>query len=161
MTLASVLLQPQRIARVSADANVRLIDDVARVVALLVEDAAHEGPISQALIDAALAMGPRLQHELEGRARNVAATLRVRAQGIAAAIEDFGDDIAAVGDNPAKAVELAGRLLTIGADFLDTLTYPGLRERVQFVVNLLENDLGLSASFVEGQILAFLNDAAD
>lgn len=161
MTLASVLLQPQRIARVSADANVRLIDDVARVVAFLVEDAANEGPVSQALIDAALAMGPRLQHELEGRARNVASTLRIRAQALATSLEGLGDDIAAVGDDAAKAVELAGRLLTLASDFLDTLTYPGLRERVQFVVNLLENDLGLSATFIEGQILAFLNDAAD
>jgi len=161
MTLASALLQPQRITRVSADANVRLIDDVGRMVAFLVEDAANDGPVAQALIDAALAMGPRLQNDLEARFRNVTSTLRIRAQGIATSLEGLGDDIAAVGDDAGKALELATRLLTTVTDVVDTLTYPGLRERVQFVVDLLEKDLGLSAAFIEGQILAFLNDAAD
>jgi hypothetical protein len=161
MTIASVLLQPQRIARVSADANVRLIDDVARLIAFLIEDAAQEGPVAGALLDAAIAMGPRLQQELESRVRTVASTLRIRAQALVTSLEQLGDDITAVGEDPAKAVELARRLLSLLSDGIDTLTYPGLRERVQFVVDLLERDLGLSAAFIEAQIVVFLNDAAD
>jgi hypothetical protein len=161
MTIASVLVQPQRITRVSVDANVRLIDDAGRMIAFLIEDAASEGPVAQALIDAAIAMGPRLQQELETRVRTVASTLRIRAQAFVTSLEAFGDDIAGIGEDPAKATVLAGRLLTILSEGLDTLTYPGLRERVQSVVDLLEQDLGLSADFIEAQILAFLNDAAD
>jgi hypothetical protein len=160
MTIASVLVQPQRITRVSADANLRLIDDVTRMIALLVEDAVHEGPVAQALLDAVIAMGPRLQHELESRVRAVAATMRIRAQSLVASLEGFGSDIADA-DDPANAIALAGRLLTMLSEGLDTLTYPGLRERVQFVADLLEKDLGLSAAFIEAQILALLNDAAD
>jgi hypothetical protein len=161
MTIASVLVQPQRLTRVSADANVRLMDDVGRMIALLVEDAATEGPVAQALLDAAAAVGPRMQQELETRLRTVASSLRIRAQALVTSLEGFGDDIADIGDDPAKATVLAGRLLTLLGEGLDALTYPGLRERVQFVVNLLEQDLGLSAAFIEAQILAFLNDAAD
>jgi hypothetical protein len=161
MTIASVLVQPQRITRVSADANARLIDDVTRMIAFLIEDTANEGPVAQALLDAVVAVGPRLQSELETRVRNVASTLRIRAQTFVASLDAFGGDVADIGDDPAQAIVLAGRLLTILGDGLNTLTYPGLRERVQFVVDLLEKDLGLSGAFIEAQILAFLNDAAD
>jgi hypothetical protein len=161
MSLASALLQPQRLARVSADANESLMEDVGRMIAVLFEDVANEGPVAQAVIDAAIAMGPRLQHELEDRVRNVASKLRIRAQAFVTSLEGLGDEVAAVGDDGGRAIALATRLLTLVADAIDTLTYPGLRERVQFVVDLLEKDLGLSAAFIEGQILAFLNDAAD
>ena len=161
MTLASVLLQPQRIKRISADANVRLIDDVGRAIALLVEDTANEGPVAQALIDAALAMGPRFQHALEDRVRHTAEKLRIRAQAFVSALEALGADVAAVGEDASKALELATHLLQLVADVVQSLTYPSLRARVQFAVDLLEQDLGLSASFVEGQILAFLHDVAD
>ena len=160
MTLASVLLQPQRIARVSADENVRLIDDVGRVIAYLVEDAANKGPVAQALIDAARATGPRLQHELEARFRDVAAKLRIRAQALLTRLEAFGAEVAAVGENPANALTLATHLLKIVSDFVGSLTFPGLRSRVQFAVDVLEKDLGISATFVEEQIIAFLDDAA-
>jgi hypothetical protein len=160
MTLASVLLQPQRISRVSADSSVRLIDDVGRLVALLVEDAAHDGPVAQAVMDAALAMGPRLQRALETRFRTTAAGLRLRAQAVLASLDDLGRDIAAVGDDATRAIALATRLLEIAGGVVDSLTYPGLRARVQFVVDVVEKDLGLSAAFIEGQTRAFLNDAA-
>ena len=160
MTLASVLLQPQRIKRATTDVNVQLIDDVARTIAFMVEDAANEGPVAQALIDAVLAMGPRLQQALETRFRNVATTLRIRAQALATGLADFGTDVAAIGEDTGKAVELATRLLKLVGDLVATLTYPGLRARVQFGVDLLEKDLGISAAFIEAQILAFLNDAA-
>jgi hypothetical protein len=160
MSLASALLQPQRFARVSVDANVSLMDDVGRMIAVLIEDAANDGLVAQAVIDAADAMGPRLQHELEDRVRKVALKLRISAQAFLSSLEGLGDDVAAVGDDAGRAIALVTRLLTIVTDAIDTLTYPGLRERVQFVVDLLEKDLGLSAAFIEGQILAFLNDAA-
>ena len=160
MTIASVLVQPQRFTRVSATANVRLIDDVGRMIALFVEDAATDGPVAQALLDAAVAVGPRMQQELETHLRTVASSLRIRAQTFVTSLEGFGQDIADVGDDPAKATVLAGRLLTILGEGLDKLTYPGLRELVQFLADLLEKDLGLSAAFIEAQILAFLNDAA-
>lgn len=161
MTIASLLVQPQRFTRVSADANVRLIDDVGRMIALFVEDAATNGPVVRALLDAALAVGPRMQQELETHLRTVASSLRIRAQTFVTSLEGFGKDIADIGDDPAKATVLAGRLLTLLGEGLDTLTYPGLRQLVQFVVDLLEKDLGLSAAFIEAQIQAFLNDAAD
>ena len=69
--------------------------------------------------------------------------------------------MATSGRTPPGPCELAGRLLTTISDGLGTLTYPGLRERVQFVADLLERDLGLSAEFIEAQIAAFLNDIAD
>ena len=147
MTLASVLLQPQRIARVSADVNVRLIDDVGRVIAYLAEDAANNGPVARALIDAAEATGPRLQHELEARFRTVAANLRIQAQGLLPGLQGIGEAIAAVGEDPAKAIALATHLLKIAGDFVRSLTFPGLRSRVQFAVDLLEKDLGISATF--------------
>ena len=161
MSLASALLQPQRFARVSADSNTQLIEDVGRTIAVLFEDLANDGPVAQALVDAAIAMGPRLQHELEARFRNVASTLRIRAQAFATSLQGLGDEIAAAGDDAGKAIALVTKLVTILTDILASLSYPGLRERVQFVVDLLEKDLGLSAAFIEGQILAFLNDAAD
>lgn len=160
MTVASVLLQPQRFARVSVDANLRLMEDVGRMIALVFEDLAGEGPLAQAVVDAAAAMGPRLQAELEARFRNVAATLRIRAQAFVTSLEGLGSEIAAA-DDPAKALALATRLLALVTGSLDTLTYPKLREGVQFLVDLLQNDLGLSAAFIEGQIVAFLEDAAN
>src|SRR5215203_2834116 len=161
MTIGSVLVQPQRITRVSADADARLIDDVGRMIAFLVEDMANEGPLAQALLDAVEAVGPRLQQELETRLRIVVATLRIRAQTFMSSLESFGNEFADVDQNPARAIELAGRLLTLIGGGLETLTYPGLRERVQFVADLLERDLGLSAEFIEAQIAAFLDDIAD
>src|ERR1044071_10475779 len=104
MTVASALLQPQRFARISADANLRLMEDVGRLIALIFEDLANEGPLVQAVVDAAVAMGPRLQHELEARFRTVASALRIRAQAFATSFQDLGDDIAAIGDDAGKAV---------------------------------------------------------
>ena len=161
MTIGSVLVQPQRITRVSVDGDARLIDDVTRMIAFLIEDMANEGPLAQALLDAVEAVGPRLQQELETRMRSVVATLRIRAQQFVSSLEGFGNEFGDVGQDPARAMELAGRLLTTISDGLGTLTYPGLRERVQFVADLLERDLGLSAEFIEAQIAAFLNDIAD
>ncbi len=161
MMLASVLLQPQRVARPQVDADARLFDDVTRLMALLMEDAANDGPVSQALMDAVVAMGPRLQHALEANVRKVASTLRIPARGLVSALEDLGKEIAAVGDDPARAIALVTRLLAMVSGFVETLTYAGLRTRVQFLVDVLERDLGLSASFLETQVFAFLDDAAD
>src|SRR5215210_246287 len=110
MSLASALLQPQRFARISADANVRLMEDVGRTIAVLFEDLANEGPVAQALLDAANAMGPRLQHELEARFRNVASSLRIRAQAFATSLGGLGDEIAKVGDDAGKAIALVTKL---------------------------------------------------
>lgn len=161
MSLASALLQPQRFGRISADANVRLMEDVGRTIAIMFDDLANEGPMTRAVFEAALAMGPRLQHELEARFRSVASKLRIRAQAFATSFQDLGDDIAAIGDDAGKAVSFITKVLAIITDFVNSLTYPGLRERVQVVVDLLEKDLGLSAAFIEAQIVALLNDAAD
>ena len=160
MSLALAILQPQRFSRASADASVTLVDDVGRMIALLVEDAAQEGPVATALLDALEAMGPRLQAELEVRFRTVAGSLRIRAQGLVSSLTRLGDDIAAVADDATRALALGKQLLDLLESGLQALTYPGLRAQVQFAVDLLERDLGLSASFIEAQLLAFLNDAA-
>src|SRR3954454_550672 len=161
MSLASALLQPQRFGRISADANVRLMEDVGRTIAVMFEDLATDERMARAVFDAAIAMGPRVQHELEARFRNVASNLRIRAQAFVASFQDLGGEIAGIGDDAGKAIALITKLLALLTDALASLSYPGLRERVRFVVDLIEKDLGLSAAFIEGQILAFLNDAAE
>jgi hypothetical protein len=161
MSVASALLQPQRFGRVAVAADLRLIEDVTRLIAVIFDDLADQGLLAQAVADAATAMGSRLQQELEARFRTVALNLRIRAQAFAASLESLGADFAAAGDDTAKALALGARLLEMATDALGSLSYPKLREAVQFAVDLLENDLGISAAFIEGQILAFLNDAAD
>lgn len=160
MSLASVLVQPQRIVRVQTDPNVRLIDDVTRLVVFLLEDALRDERVARALSDVAIAMGPRLQAEMEQRFRRVADSLRIRAEGVVTALQQLGEEVAGIAEDRSRALAFASRLLTIAKDFVATLTYPGLREKVQLIANLLEQDLGLSAAFVEAQIQALLEDLA-
>ena len=76
MTLGSVLLQPQRLARASVDTDAALVQDALHLVSLLIEDASRGGKLLETFALAGDAVGPRIQAQIESRMAVVQGKLR-------------------------------------------------------------------------------------
>jgi hypothetical protein len=156
MSLGSALLQPQTLKRSSFDDMLALGEDVARVAAIIFEDAAAAGPMAGAVERAFVAVGEELKGSIEPRLRAVELRLRDRVSGPQAALESFAQDVAGLAHNPAAIVGLMRRLLARVKALADSATLPVIRAELEFWKSLVEDDLGCSPEFLSGVIVSFI-----
>ena len=162
MTLGSVLLQPQRLARASAGTDAALVQDALHLVSLLIEDASRGGKLLETFALAGDAVGPRIQAQIESRMAVVQGKLRAWLRTPIDYVTNLGPEIertaADSAADPTAAFELIERLLGDLTSVANALTLNEIRGQAGFFVEILENDLGISTAFLEAQIYAIFDD---
>lgn len=156
MPLGAALLQPTTLQRSSFDDFLALGEDVARVAAIIFEDAAAAGPMAGAVERAVVAVGDELKASLEPRLRAVEQSLRGRIAGPQAELENFAEDVAGLADDPAAVIGLMRRLLARLKALADSATLPVIRAELLFWKSLVEDDLGFSPDVLNGIIVSFI-----
>ena len=129
MTIASILLQPQRFERPAVDAHTAIAEDAMRVLAILAEDAIAEGPFPGAVERAAGRIGTRMQAQIEPRFAAVRDKLRSRVQGIETYFDVIADQITAI-DSPDDGLALVRRLLDDLTTLVESLSLSGIRSGI-------------------------------
>ena len=158
MSLGAALLQPLALQRSAPDGVDALVEDVTRLVALFIEDAAATGPLAEAAEAALIATGPRLQTELAPRLGVVQGKLRARLNGPRAYIESLSADAEALEQNPAAIIGLLRRLVTDVKALADGLTLPAIRTELEFLRGILADDLLLGPQFLRQVGLWYLDE---
>jgi hypothetical protein len=156
--IGSVLVQPQRIRRATiADPDMVLLMDVLNLATRLVMDQAQGGHILEAIDQAMETTTLRLRD----RSMSGMASAQQKLQAWLRPLADFFDQsdqtFSAIKDakGATDAVQL---ILTRLAHIIASLSTERLRLHVEQVLDIVRNDLGLSSTFLQGQIWALLDE---
>ncbi len=158
MSLGNVLLQPQRLQRVSADADVALVQDVLRLVALLAEDAAAEGPLAAALPQVIARVGARMQAQAGRNAARAFGTLKTRFQPLFLYFEKLVRDVESVDQTPTALLSVMRGLIAGMRALLDATSQAQIKAGLDFAKELVQQVLGIDRAFVSREIAALFDD---
>lgn len=157
MTLGAALLQPQTLRRGAGDAALTLAEDVARLAALLLEDAAAGGAMAASAEAALLERAEALAASFEPRFRAAEARLRALVTGPRQVIEGLATDAEALTQDPAAVLRMVRELLELAKSVADGASLPAIRAVLGIGKALVEEDLGLSADALRDMVLDFLD----
>ncbi len=156
MTIGSVIVCPQRIRRTApADTDAALLEDALRLVLRMVCD-------PQAALDMATVMGAAIEAtalRFQDRVADRLSGAYQRLEALFQPVLDFfqGFDVSAIGQNADQGMQLAEQMLEGLGDFARGLTLDTLRAHMATLVDILENDLGITGSFLEEEIWTFFD----
>ncbi len=160
MSLGYVLVQPQKLKRAAAlDADAVLVSDVISLAARIAADADQGGQILQALTEGVQATATRLQERLAGGLENSGQRLKA---WLKPAIDLVGGLMGTPpGDaDPTEGLKLVEQLLRKLSETAARLTLDQLRAQVALLLDVLQNDFGLTSDFIREQVWALLEDVA-
>lgn len=160
MSLGAALLRPQVVRRTSPDAIAALVEDVSRLAALVIEDAADGGPLAAEAQAAAEIVGTTLAASVQPRRAAAETRLRSRIAPMRGFVEGLRGDVTAVTGDPAAILSLVRKLLGFGRTAAQAATLPVLRQELAFWRALVEEDLGLAPAFLGQTVAAFLAEWA-
>ena len=156
MTVASLLLQPQKVRRAAAvSSDEALVGDLIGLIGRLVADRSQDGGVVPAIGEAFEALAGRLQKQTGAGLERAMERLRGRLEGLLGLVDglDLGAD-----DGPAEVAAKVGQLLDKLSAAAKDLPVDTIRSFVALLVDVVENDLGLDSRFLERQVLALLDD---
>jgi len=157
MVIGSVLLQPRKVAAPAASGSSALLEDTVALAVRLTWDHAHDGTC-MGLIETAF--GNSLQRLLEGMKNGETAAL----QKLTTWAQPFLDKVGGLGQSlPGSSVrhetlESGEALLGLIIDLLNGITTDELAKHLDFVLNVLQGDLGLTNTFIDQQALAIFDE---
>ncbi len=151
MTIGSVLLQPHKVAAPLAPAPAALLEDLLALTTRVLWDRAHGGTCL-ALIEKAFGNSlDRLLDATRSRQAAAAAKLKAWAQPLVDKIGAMGQSLP--GDSVVhETIESGDKLVTLLVELLDGITTDALAQHANFALGVLQNDLGLTNSFVDRQV---------
>ena len=162
MSLGSLLLQPQRLQREShADPQLQVVQDLLRLMALLAEDAADEGPLAGITPELLVRFGTRVQTQAGDGIENVYNALKDHFHPVFLYFEGLVDDVSELEDDPSKLLSIIRDLLDGVKTLLGSITQEQIETQLDFAKGLLEDELGFDPQFVGRQITALLDDLID
>ncbi len=157
MVIGSVLLQPRKVAQPPAVTNLTLLEDFLTLTVRLLWDRAHGG---NCLTLFETALGNSLNQMLSGMKAGQAAAL----PKIVAWAKPFKDRLAALGqalpgDSVVHETILTGdQLVGLILQVLEGVTTDQLAQHLDFLLQILQNDLGLTNTFITQQISAIFDE---
>lgn len=158
MHIGAVLLQPQRIERArAANAEQALLDDVLGLSAHVMADKAQGGRIADVLGEAVEAMARRIFEHLGGGLESARTRFRRQLQPFIDRAQEMTEALSD-SDDPVELADSGLRMLIAVADALKNLSIDNLRPSLNEVVNVIEDDLGLTPAFLERQVFALIDD---
>src|SRR5579872_5617081 len=158
MAIGTVLLQPQKLQRATGlTADQALADDIAELFSRIMTDAAMGGNATAVMAEAMEAVALRL-------VANAGAGVQAVQTRLAAWVQPLGQQLkttlGGLTDDPQKIAQTIGQLLGSVATLADGLTADKLRAHLTQGLDVLEKELGLTPTFIEGQIWALFDDVA-
>jgi len=158
MSLGAALLQPQTLQRAAPDPVAALIEDVTRLVALLIEDAAAQGPVAGELEPALLTVGQTLAGSIGTRRAAAETRLRTRFADVRGFFDGLMTQTTAASGDPEKILALIRTAFDLAKSATEAATLPSIRAELTFLKALIEDDLGLSAAFLGETVVACLTE---
>ncbi|MRX51178.1 hypothetical protein GI374_12105 [Paracoccus sp. S-4012] len=156
MSLGAAILQPQLLIREPPDPVLALAEDLARLVALIAEDAAAGGPVTRTAEAAVTATGTTLAVSIQPRRAAAEARLRARFPVVLGFFDGLKADAEAAIDDPERILALVRKILGLARGAARATTLPVLRRELEFLRALVEDDLGLTPAMLGDTIAAFL-----
>ncbi|MFN0113404.1 MAG: hypothetical protein ACKVPY_01870 [Paracoccaceae bacterium] len=157
MTLGAALLQPQNLRRGAGDEVPALVEDVTRLVALIIEDAAAEGPIAPEAVAALTARGEALAASFAPRLAAAGTRLRSRFAGPREVVERFAAQAEGLEQDPVAILGLVRTLLDEVKTLSTAATLSAIRAELTFAKTVIEDDLGLSAAGLRDMVTDYLD----
>jgi hypothetical protein len=159
MSLGNLLLQPQRLRRKSGgDPKLEIVQNLMRLIALLAEDAADDGPLAGVMPELINRLGTRIQTQAEDGLESVYAALKAHFHPLFLYFEKLIDDVSQLDEDPSVLLDIVRQVIADLRDTLNNLDQAQIKSQLDFAQGLLEEDLGIDASFANQQISALLND---
>lgn len=159
MSLGNLLLQPQRLQReTGADPLLEVAQDVLRLLALLAEDAAEEGPLAGVMPELMTRIGGRIQARAEPGIDGVFDALKARFQPVFLYFEGLVDQAEALETDPAATITLIREIVDGIRALLDSTSQAQIESQLDFMKGLLEQQLGIDAQFVNNQVGLLFDD---
>jgi len=159
MSLGNLLLQPQRLQRQThRDPQLQVVQDLLRLMTLLAEDAADDGPLAGVAPALLNNLVTRLQDQAADGVEGVYNALKTRFQPAFLYFEGLVDDSADLADDPGQLVSLIRQLLDGIKNLLGSMDQAQIRSQLDFAKGLVEDELGFDNRFVTREIGALLDD---
>jgi len=155
--IGSLLLQPQRLDRA---VNVSSLDDLANDVLSLLARVGTNPTLGPGLLEALNEAVDDVVVHMRDQAGARLDTARERLRAwVKSVTEPFGDltTIGSDAQGPELAAQLVEQILAKLAGATQKLTINALRDRVGELFDIVENDLGLTNTFIQEQVWAFLD----
>ena len=138
MSLGNLLLQPQRLQREShRDPRLQLVQDLLRLMTLLAEDAADDGPLAGVTPKLLNRFVSRIQTRAEEGMEGVYQALKAQFHPLFLYFENLVDESAVLEEDPSRLVELIRNLLAGLKSLLDSLDQSQIRSQLDFFKGLM------------------------
>lgn len=162
MSLGNLLLQPQRLQREThSDAQLQLVQDLLRLLTLLAEDAADDGPLAGVVPTLLNRLTTRLQSRGSSGVEAVYQALKTRFHPVFLYFEQLVAQSSGLAEDPSQLIGLMRGLLGGLKDLLASLNQAQIRAQLDFAKQLVEQQLGFDNAFVAREIGTLLDDLID
>ncbi len=160
MSIASVLIQPQRVRRnISVSKEAALVEDLARVALRLLSDPDEAQQILAILEETIDETADRFRVHVSARINTAYQRLQDLIQPVTDTLQSF--DFDAIEGDPDAIGQLAQTAFDLLVDLVKGLSLDALRRVMAELVDILENDLGVTGSFIEDELWAFVDRIID
>jgi len=162
MSLGNLLLQPQRLQRdTGGDPKLEVAQDMLRLMTLLAEDAADEGPLAGVLPELLTRIGDRIQTQAESGIGAVFAALKSHLRPLFIYFEELVAQLESLESNPAATIGVIRQIVDGLRRLIDTSSQAQIKQQLDFAKGLLEQQLGITPQVVNQQIDALFDDLID
>jgi murein DD-endopeptidase MepM/ murein hydrolase activator NlpD len=157
MTIGSVLLQPGKVAAPAAPPRAALLEDLLAVTVRIFWDRAHGGVCGERIETALANSLTRLRESTQKGEAAALQKMKDWVQPLVDRLNALGKALPA--DSAAHgAIESGDLLAGLIVDLLDGITTDALAKHLDFVLKVLQDDLGLTSTFIDQQIAAIFDE---
>ncbi len=158
MAIGSILLKPQKLKRsVKVQLSASVLDDFLSLITLLMADASNEGLICQIIADAFESSSAKLLVEKSGSFSAASSRFAQWTDPISQKLQTFVEMTADL-SSPENVLDTAEQLLSQLAGVANNLSVTQVREHVTEFLDIVQNDMGLTSTFIENQVWTLLDD---
>jgi hypothetical protein len=157
MSIGSVLLQPHKVTAPLAPAPAALLEDLLALTTRVLWDRAHGGPCLSLIEKGFSKSLQRLLDTTKSKQGAAVQKLKAWAQPMADKVAALGKSLP--GDSVVhETIESGDKLVTLLVELLDGITTDALAQHANFALGVLQNDLGLTNTFIDQQVGLILDD---
>lgn len=156
MALDHILMRPQALTRRIGPAEDRIAEEIMDLTSRLIADVAKGGRAKDKLFEGVTEAMQAILADFKSRIDSASASLKAWLEPIISAFDELGNVFAGV-NTPGQAMHALARLLLLLADTLGTLSTAQIELRLNALLAIFTDDLGITRPRME----AFFSNAVD